>query len=198
MRDYRSRHRVVLKCSTHSGRCWQQQQQQHVVNGTEKKWKRELLVDLDNFSELFFLQSHFSVMFVIACAVVCVWLQHIFNPDAAKYDSISFKMRLPASSVLQPQFWTWRAQICNNTVSATFGLTFTIKACWQTGVTTWLNSMWQKRETTHVVSQFSIWRPITSQRQAKAYYPSWPHISQDSFRAQKIIKKERKWRHRVA
>ena len=30
------------------------------------------------------------------------------------------------------------------------------------------------------------------------YYPSWPHISQDSLQARKRRKKERKWCHRVA
>ena len=30
------------------------------------------------------------------------------------------------------------------------------------------------------------------------YDPSWPHISQDYFRARKRRKKERKWRHRMA
>ena len=30
------------------------------------------------------------------------------------------------------------------------------------------------------------------------YDPSWPHISWDPLHAQKIRKKERKWRHRVA
>ena len=41
-----------------------------------------------------------------------------------------------------------------------------------------------------------------SEEHLKANYittldPSWPHISQDSLRAQKRRKKERKWRHRV-
>ena len=43
---------------------------------------------------------------------------------------------------------------------------------------------------TNAPSFSSLWR-------MNGYYPSWPHISQDSLQPRKRRKKERKWRHRV-